>query len=169
MAPSSYGLQPWHVFVVSNPEVKKKMQLAAFMQAQIVDVSHILVFCGRNDVMERIDEYGNLQAKKSILDTVKIKGVQTFMKGAMAGKSKEHLMNWGKRQAYIALGFALAACCELKIDSCPMEGFDSKKMDEILHLPSYMNSAVILAVGYRKADSIHPKVRYSKDDLFTFI
>jgi nitroreductase len=91
------------------------------------------------------------------------------MKSTMMGKSKEHLMNWAQRQAYIALGFALAACCELKIDSCPMEGFDNKKIDNLLQIPTYMNSVVILAVGYRKTDSTHPKTRFSNEDLFTSI
>jgi len=168
-APSSYGLQTWLVYVVSDLEVKKKMQQVSYMQSQVVEASHILVFCGRNDVMKRIDGYGDLNVKEKFLDTVKIKGVLTFMKSTMLGKSNENLMNWAQKQAYLALGFALAACCELKIDSCPMEGFDNIKMNKLLNLPDYMSSAVILAVGYRKANPSHPKVRFPKEDLFTFV
>jgi len=168
-APSSYGLQTWHVYVISDSEVKKKIQRVSYMQSQVVDASHVLVFCGRNDVMERIDTYGDLNAKKNIFDMVKIKGIQAFMKSTMMGKSKEHLMNWAKRQVYIALGFALAACCELSIDSCPIEGFNSVKVDKLLHVPPHMNSIVMLAVGYRKTDPTHPKVRFPKEDLFTFV
>jgi nitroreductase len=54
LVPSSYGLQPWHVYVISNPEIKKKMQKLSYMQPQIVDASHVLVFCGRNDVRNEL-------------------------------------------------------------------------------------------------------------------
>lgn len=169
LSPSSYGLQTWHVYVVSDIEIKKKMHKVAFMQSQIIDAPYILVFCGRNDVMQRIDNYGDLNIKKNILDAVKMKGIQTFMKSSMMGKSKEHLMNWAQHQAYLALGFALAACCELKIDSCPMEGFNNVKMDKLLKIPPYMNSVVMLAIGHRKNDPSHAKMRFPKEDLFTFV
>ena len=168
-APSSFGLQTWHTYVISDPNIKRKIQRISYMQSQVIDASHLLVFCGRNDVMERIDTYGNLNVKKNIIDGIKIKGIQTFMKAVMVGKGKEHLMNWAQRQAYIALGFALAACCELSIDSCPIEGFDNVKVDKILQVPPYMNSIVMLAVGYRKTDPTHLKVRFPKEDLFTFV
>ena len=169
LAPSSLGLQPWHIYVVSNPEIKKKIRSISYLQSQVVDASHVLVFCGRNDVMQRIDTYSNLNAKKNILEAVKIKGIQTFMKGAMMGRNEEQRMDWAKRQAYIALGFVLAACCELRIDSCPIEGFNNTEMDKLLHMPSYMNSVVVLAVGYRKEGPTHPKVRFPKKDLFTSV
>jgi len=169
LAPSSFGLQAWHTYVITDSEIKKKMRSISYLQSQVVDASHVLVFCGRNDVMQRIDTYSDLNIKNNILDVVKVKGIQTFMKGAMIGRSEEQRMDWAKRQAYIALGFALAACCELHIDSCPIEGFNSTEMDKLLHVPPHMNSVVMLAVGYRKEGPTHSKVRFSKEDLFTSV
>ena len=80
---------------------------------------------------------------------------------------------WAARQAYIALGFGLAACAELKIDASPMEGFKPDEFKKILELPDHIDPVVIMALGYRDMeDHASPqhraKVRFSKDDLFEF-
>jgi nitroreductase len=63
----------------------------------------------------------------------------------------------------------MAACAELNIDSCPMEGFDAAAFDKVLQLPENMKSVVSLAIGYRKEDIKAPKVRFPESDLFTFV
>ena len=77
------------------------------------------------------------------------------------------VQEWASKQAYIALGFGLAACAELQIDSCPMEGFDPVQMKQILALPAHLYPCVMLAVGKRAASEVlKPKVRFDKADLF---
>ena len=44
LSPSSLGLQPYEVFVISNPEMKNKILPIAFNQKQVVESSHLLVF-----------------------------------------------------------------------------------------------------------------------------
>ncbi|MCH7492822.1 nitroreductase family protein [Patescibacteria group bacterium] len=83
-------------------------------------------------------------------------------------KEAEGLESWAQRQTYIALGFGLAACAELKIDSCPMEGFQKDEADKALKLPSYLKSTALLAIGYRQDDPTRPKLRYPESDLFSF-
>jgi len=76
---------------------------------------------------------------------------------------------WVARQAYIALGFALAACAELKIDSCPMEGADLVAIKQTLALPKNLDPKVVLAVGYRSPNDHHasePKFRFGTEELF---
>ena len=140
-----------------------------FNQAQFSDASHVLVFCGRSDVAARIDEYEEMATGGDEAFREKMAGYMGIMRGAFEGKSEAEVLDWADRQAYIALGFAMAACAELEIDSCPMEGFLPAGFDKILEVPEHMKSVVSLAVGYRSADPRHPKLRYSEDDLFTKI
>jgi nitroreductase len=71
------------------------------------------------------------------------------------------------------LGNLLSAAADLKIDVCPMEGFDSAEFDELLDLKSKdLKSVTLATVGYRsKTDQLKDakKVRKSKDELFTRI
>jgi nitroreductase len=89
-----------------------------------------------------------------------------MVSGAIPNSSPE----WAKKQVYIAQGFMLAACAELNIDSCPMEGFNPDAVAEILSIPEELSVAVIIPIGYRSSDEVlRPKVRFSQEKLFTFV
>lgn len=165
MAPTSFGLQPFHVIVVSNPELKTKLRAASWDQAQVTDASHVLVFCARTDVLPRVDQYftgltqGNAEIRASL------KGYEDMMTGFASGLDAQTAHKWATYQAYIALGFAMAACAEIEVDSCPMEGFDRDAYNTILELPGNMKAQVILPIGFRAADdTTRPKFRF--DDIF---
>ena len=77
---------------------------------------------------------------------------------------------WTKKQTYIAQGFALAACAELEIDSCSMEGFDPQEVSKILGLDETLSVALLFPIGYREESQVpKPKFRFSKEKLFTFL
>lgn len=89
------------------------------------------------------------------------------MRGSVKIMSQVDFEAWTQKQSYLALSFALAACAELNIDSCPLEGFEKKSIDKILGLPSGLKSTTVLAMGYRKEKPKWKKIRFSKKDLFT--
>jgi nitroreductase len=168
LCPTSYGLQPYHIYVVSNPETKEKLQEAGFNQPQFSTASHILVFCARTDVKERVDIFADAATGGDSEKREKMKGFLDMMYGFAENTTGEKAENWASRQAYIALGFAMAAAAELQVDSCPMEGFSKEEFDEILQMPTHIKSEVVLALGQRTADPKRPKFRYPEEDLFTF-
>ena len=56
LAPTSSGVQPFEVIVVTNPDVKAKLRAAGYDQAQITDGSHVVVFAAwDNYTAARID------------------------------------------------------------------------------------------------------------------
>lgn len=166
MAPTSYGLQPFRVWVVKDPERKKKMRRLSFMQSQLTDASHILVFAARTDISQRIDAYTDIAANMSGKTKVRLQPMKMAIKGAMTGKDLYEKRHWATNQVYVALGFAMAAAAELEVDSCPMEGFLSKQMDKLLELPEECKSVVMLALGYRTKGPKHPKMRFPREELF---
>lgn len=171
LAPTSYGLQAFKVLVVTNQELKDKMSAAAWGQSQVKDASHVFVFAGYAGVSEdHIDEYINLKADLSGIDAEQLKGYADFMKNSIGNMPADMQTIWNSKQTYIALGNLMLAAAELKIDTCPMEGFAGDQIDEILGLPEMgLHAALLCPVGYRHEDdaSQHaPKVRKSNNDLF---
>ena len=167
LAPTSFGLQPFHVEIIKNAELKQSLQPHAWHQKQIVTCSHLLVFVAHNDIEKRIDEYFTLISGGNADARAKLKDYEGMMKSSFANRSAEEKKSWAQKQAYITLGFAMAACAELSIDSCPMEGFVPAEFDKQLNLKSNEFSSVILALGYRDpAVPNMPKVRFSEKDLF---
>lgn len=171
LSASSYGLQLYKIMVVKDPELKAKLLPAGGKQSQIVDSSHLFIFCHYDDVTEQnIDEYIELVGEVRKLPDEILNQFGGVMKQSVLNLDLDTKYNWMARQTYIALGTLLAACGELKVDACPMEGFDNAKFDEILGLKEKgLKSAVMASVGYRAEEdqTQHmPKVRKSIDDLF---
>lgn len=174
LSASSAGLQPYTIIVVSNPEIKRQLQVAAYGQAQLVESSEVLVFCAWETIStESINEFVNNITNKRGLPAGALNGLKEMVQGNVDRKNQQQQQEWGARQAYIALGTALAAAAELHIDCCPMEGFDNDKFDEILGLKEKgLKATVILALGYRSpedkfADAL--KVRKDKNKMFRFV
>jgi nitroreductase len=170
MVPSSFGLQSYHVEVVTNPEIRQALKEKAYGQSQITDASFILVFSARTDLSAVIDNMfekmsgGNADARKGL------EKYEQMIRGSVLSKDIEAQKSWAAKQAYIALGFGLAATAELQIDSCPMEGFDPEGFKQVLKLPENFYPQAVLAVGYRDASDEHasaPKFRVPAEDLFT--
>ncbi|RJQ33670.1 NAD(P)H-dependent oxidoreductase [Candidatus Parcubacteria bacterium] len=172
LAPSSYGLQPFHVYVIEDMKLKKDIKANGFLQKQFDTASYLLVFCARidkDDMRKRVDEYVELVAHGDKMEKVKLEPGRLIRKGSIQKKSKDEFICWAQKQCYIALSFGMAACAELQIDSCPMEGFSKEAVDRILDLPDNLNSTVILALGHRKLGPKNEKTRFSDKDLFTHI
>jgi nitroreductase len=174
LSASSYGLQLFKVLVVEDKETREKLKAAAWNQSQITDASQVIVFCSYSDVTaEDIDNYISRTAATRNLDVNALAQYADFMKGTILGLDANVKQAWTARQTYIALGTLLAACAELRIDSCPMEGFDNAQFDEILGLEAKgLKSAVVATIGYRSEEDqlqYAAKVRKSKEDLFETI
>jgi hypothetical protein len=174
LAPSAYGLQPYTIFVISNPEVKAKLQPASYGQTQIVDGSHIIVFASWTDVStQQVDDYiANIAAKRN-MPAEALGGFKDYINGSIANLSQEQKAAWNSKQTYIALGIGLAAAAEQQVDATPMEGFVPAQYNEILGLNELgLNASVVMTLGYRSetdALATMPKVRRDKDLLFKFI
>jgi len=153
LAPTSSGLQPFEVMVVSNADLRQKLRAAAYGQSQVTDASHFLVFAAwDNYTAERMHKvFDGIVAERGPLSDDTKAYRDNLIKNYT---SREAHVNFehAARQAYIALGFGLAAAAELKVDSTPMEGFDAKAFDEILGLHKMgLKTVVIMALGHRDA------------------
>ena len=151
MAPTSSGLQPYELLVVRNTEKRAAIRPVAWDQAQITDGSHLLVFAAWDNYSEaRIDAVVDQMAEERGGMTDLLQGYYDRLKGMYLPRSDEDNYAHAARQAYIGLGFALAAAAELGVDSTPMEGFDPEKVDEILGLKEKgLRSVLLLPLGTR--------------------
>ncbi|WP_281955055.1 NAD(P)H-dependent oxidoreductase [Pseudophaeobacter arcticus] len=151
MAPTSSGLQPYELLVVRNTEKRAAIRPVAWDQAQITDGSHLLVFAAWDNYSEaRIDAVVDQMATERGGMNDLLQGYYDRLKAMYLPRSDEENYAHAARQAYIGLGFALAAAAELGVDSTPMEGFDPEKVDEILGLKEKgLRSVLLLPLGTR--------------------
>lgn len=171
LSSSSYGLQPYKVIVLENPELRAKLQPAAWNQSQIIDASQVLIFANVINFGDaEIDAYIATLVKARNIELASVKGYGDFMKMKMNELSADQKNIWTSKQTYLALGNLLNAAAELKIDVTPMEGFEAEKVNEILGLNELgLNASLIATIGYRHEEDAtqhYAKVRKSNEELF---
>lgn len=172
-SPSSFGMEPWKFLVITNQELKEKLRPVCWNQVQVTSCSHlVIILAAINDVkpeskiparkfarrempQDKIDFYNELY--KNHLVTTKVLD------------NDESIYSWTARQTYIALGNMMTAAAVRGIDSCPIEGFEKDKVEEILGLDKtkYQLSCV-LPLGFR----INPQssqLREKLEDVVEFI
>ena len=154
LAPTSSGLQPFEVIVVTNPDVKAKLRAVAFGQAQVTDASHVLVFAAwDNYTAERIDAVVDQLVEERGLPRSALSEYYDNLKSMLLPRSAEVNFEHAARQAYIAFGMGLTAAAFEEVDSTPMEGFDPAAVDELLGLQARgLRSVTLLPLGYRAAE-----------------
>ena len=136
MTPSSFGLQPWKFLVIENSELRKKLRPLANGQAQVTDASHYVVFAMvKNMRAEYVDKYVSrvAEVRGQTLESL-AKYRQHIVSGIIDGHRSLQVNTWASDQTFLALGQLLASAALLRIDACPMEGFDKRAYDEVLGL-----------------------------------
>jgi nitroreductase len=169
LTPSSFGLQPWRFYVITDSALKAKLPALSWNQKQPQDCSHMVVLAiranlGESDIdrhLQRITEVRG-QTLESLA------GFKRSMMGSLTNPPFD-INEWATRQVYIALGQFMTAAAMLGVDTCPMEGIDPEKYDEALGLAAQGYRTVVgCAAGYRAADdklAQTPKVRFKIDDV----
>lgn len=155
LAPSSSGIQPFKVMVITDKELLEKIREIANQQSQIVDCSHLLVWAAW-------DHYSN-ERIKAVFDAMMqhrglpLETMDPYRETVMAlyeQKGRDWQAHHASKQSYISFAMAIAAAAEQGVDATPMEGFDNEKLDELLQLKGTgFQSTVILPLGYRDADN----------------
>ncbi|MFA5462171.1 MAG: NAD(P)H-dependent oxidoreductase [Sulfurimonas sp.] len=170
-SPSSFGMEPWKFLVITNKELKAKIRPYCWNQPQITSCSHLIVilsaieslkvesgmpemrFKRRDMPQEKLDSYVELYANhlKNTLD------------------NDDNIYCWSARQAYIAAANMMTCAAALKIDSCPIEGFDREELQNVLGLDiSKYQVALVIPFGYR-ANPQSSQLRLAFDEVVEFI
>lgn len=158
---TSFGLQPIKMMVIKNKEIQESLVAHSFGQNQVANASHLLVICIHDYfTLDDIDNYFDLEKELRGTSEEILAPYRNQLKTIFANKSTNEKQKSAINQAYIALGNLMTVCALEKIDSCPMEGFNAQKFDEILALRNQnLKSVLLLPIGYRAEDDFMSKLK----------
>lgn len=170
LTPTSSGMQPFQLIIITNQDLKDKIRLISNNQSIVSECSHLFVFAAWDNYTEKnMDMMFDLhnETRGVILD--RWENYRKFLKGAYLPRNADMNFEHTDRQSYIGLGFAMAAAAIEKVDATPMEGFDAAKLDLILNLKEKgLRSVTMLPLGYRDSENDWnvnlKKVRRSKEN-----
>lgn len=174
LTPSSFGLQPWKFLVIQDPALRERLVPFSWGQKQVAEASHLVVLAVMTRMTEEhIDRYLADTAATRNIPRESLAGFRKMMIGdVIQGARSKIATEWAIRQAYIALGNFMTSAALLGVDTCPMEGFESAKYDELLELaPRGLTTAVVCPAGYRAATDKYAslaKVRFPKSEVIEY-
>lgn len=180
LTPSSYGIQAWKFVEVVTPEIREQIKAVGWGQSQYTDASNLFAICTYTEPNSKSEElvqaYIEDIAGVRDVETDSLEGYKGMMVNAVnngnTSGDPSYTPYWLDNQAYIVVGQVLTACAIAGIDSCAMEGFDIKKVNEILGLDELgLRIKCFVCVGYRAEDDKYApentkKVRFSQEELF---
>ncbi|MDB5032706.1 NAD(P)H-dependent oxidoreductase [Mucilaginibacter sp.] len=171
MAPTSNGIQPFTILVITDKKLMEKIQPIAYNQPQITEASHLLVFAAWDTVTsEKVDYVFDQVIRERNLPADALTDYINQIKGMFSGFTPEEQFNWAAKQTYLAFGVATTAAAIEKIDATPMEGFVNSELDKLLGLREKgLRSVTMLPLGYRDTANDWlanmKKVRRPKEEL----
>jgi nitroreductase len=173
LSPTSVGLQPFKILVVESQDLKEELKSKSFNQQKLSSSSHVLIFCHETSIDENhIDQY----VKRLSLVREVSNEDKTALKNMICKWTQrlgtEGTFQWNAKQSYIAMGVLMVACGILRIDACPMEGFDQHGVSELLNLKdSGLTPVLLVPIGYRCENDekqYMKKVRKSVEELVEY-
>ncbi len=177
LSASSINSQPWKFIVVESEAAKARLaktftEKYPFNQPHICDSSHVILFAHnphytREHYAEVVDD--GVSDKRTTPEN-RESAFGAFMFAELNTDQNGYNGNWTKAQTYIALGNTLHTLARLKIDSTPMEGIDTEKVNAEFsaELDGYQCD-LALAIGYHHPQEDYnaalPKSRRSLDSI----
>jgi nitroreductase / dihydropteridine reductase len=175
LAPTSSGLQPFQVLVITNQALKDKIREFSFNQSVVSDCSHLLVFAAWDTyTADRINSFFDYTNQVRGFTNEGWENYRNQLLKTYLSRDAEINFAHASKQVYLAFGIALAAAAVEGVDSTPMEGFKPNEVDEVLGLREKgLRSVALLALGYSNSEKDWlkslKKVRKSQKDLFTHL
>tara|TARA_R100001143_G_scaffold63254_1_gene69184 strand:- start:1653 stop:2279 length:627 start_codon:yes stop_codon:yes gene_type:complete len=170
LSPTSYGLQPYRLIVITDRGLRQQLMRASYGQEKVLNCSHLVVFAAQTEFGdEMIERYIDRVVEARNIDYSEISGLGEHMKEVFQNKNAQQKREWAHQQAYIALGTLLTSAALMKIDACPMGGIETDIYDKFLGLNEKgMETSVICSLGIRHREDQSAelaKVRYDKSEM----
>ncbi len=151
-SPSSFGMEGWKFLVITNEALKAKLRPVCWDQVQVTSCSHLVIILAAienvkvesGEVEKRFKRREMPQESLDFYMDIYAKHLEKTL------SSDENIYHWTSKQTYIALANMMTAGAYIGIDSCPIEGFEKEKVEEILELnTSKWQVSVVVPFGYR--------------------
>lgn len=170
-SPSSFGMEGWKFLVITNEALKAKLRPACWDQVQVTSCSHlVIVLAGIDSVKVESGEVEKRFRRREMPQESLDFYMDIYAKHLEKTLSTdENIYHWTSKQSYIALGNMMTAAAYIGIDSCPIEGFEKEKVEEILALDtSKYQLSVVVPFGYRLNEQ-SSQLRLPFDEVVEFI
>ncbi len=197
LAPNSSNLQPWEFYVVRSPELKAKLAEACLGQNAATTANVLIPIIARTNTWKKNSlrniEYWPEETMPKIVRTYYSKvapihynqgplgalGLAKKAAGLIAGLKRavprgpysiSEMKAWAVKSTALAAENMMLGFRAHGFDTCPMEGFDERRVRKLLKLPDDAIVTMILGVGRRAPNGIyHRRYRFPREEFVHYL
>lgn len=191
LAPNSSNLQPWAFYKVQSPAKKRELVDICLGQNAAASAAELIVVVARTDTwreharlnLERfptqplpklVQQYYQLvvllaytQGPLSSLGLLRkrISRLSSRLRPVPQGPcSHEEMRLWACKSTALAAENLMLALRAHGFDSCPMEGYDERRLARLLDLDADAMSIMVIGAGERAPDGVYyPQLRFERE------
>lgn len=177
LSPSSVGSEPWQFIVLQNPELRQAIKPYCWGIPTMETSSHIVVILAKKNARFDSQYFAEIMDRRGLEGEARKKAMAVYKKfqeqdiGIL--DNERSLFDWASKQTYIALGNMMTGAAMIGVDSCPIEGFAYKEVNQILadaglFDPNEWGISVMCTFGYRDKE-IRQKSRKTFEQVVKFV
>jgi len=172
LSPSSFGFEPWKLVILVDEALKQKLYpLAWGAQKSLEGANRFVILLARKraDMLYSSDfithMIRDIQRNPADVEVQRREKFRTFqLNDFELLESDRAMFDWSGKQTYIALANMMTTAAYLGIDSCPIEGFQRREVDDLLVQegvfdPKRFGVSVMVSFGYRAEEPHRAKTR----------
>lgn len=172
-SPSSFGQEGWKFLVITNEELKAKLRPFCWNQPQITTCSHLVVVLAAIESVKPESGIPALRFARRELPQDKLDAYNELYKNHLTItnvlSSDDNIFAWTAKQTAFAGANMMMGAAVKGIDSCPIEGFEKQKVEEVLGLDTTKYQlSMLLPFGYRINEQ-STQMRLAFDEVVEFI
>lgn len=157
LSPSSFGMEPWRLIVITNDELKSKLKPHCWNQAQITTCSHLVVVIAKTALVQDNIYIDKMFSRRPLNNDAKQSYISLFKDYI----KEKPIYEWCSRQNYLAAANMATSAAMIGIDSCFIEGFKKEDLENALEIDTKKEDiSVLLTLGFRVNK---PKEKYRLD------
>jgi len=191
LAPNSSNLQPWEFYWVRSPKPRAALVEACLSQPAAKTAAELIVCVARVDTWpamrarmleafaarkgvpaSAVDYYRKLVPMVYTVGPfgllARLRGLAMWAIGWRRAIPREpasaaELTTWAVKSAALACENLMLALRAKGLDSCPMEGMDSRRIKKLLGLPRSAAVVMVVAAGRRSSKGVYgPRLRFDR-------
>lgn len=141
LSPTSFNMQNWRFVAITDKKIQEEICKASWNQSQVKDCSLLVVLCADLNAHLKNPERYWKDAPESARNAIVPMIVKFYSDNAQLQRDE------AMRSTGIAGQTIMLAAKAMGYDTCPMVGFDPKKVAEIIKLPSDHVISIMITVG----------------------
>ncbi len=141
LSPTSYNIQHWRFVRVTDGIVRRKIQEAAWEQTQVTEAAELIVLCADTQAWQKDPQRYWANTPEDV-QAMMLPMLASFYTGKAQLQRDEAMRSCG-----MAAQTLMLSAKALGYDTCPMIGFDSEQLAQLINLPEGYIISMIITLG----------------------